>query len=97
MTDEHGTSNLDKSIAAVTVLADAELLPAVVDFVRRAANHLGLRGLLLHGFLEGKGQLLVEIEIYPHYTSGTKFARNDFPADWGFYPLLNCATQGPGS
>jgi anti-sigma regulatory factor (Ser/Thr protein kinase)/GNAT superfamily N-acetyltransferase len=43
MTDERGTSNLDKSIAAVTVLADAELLPAVVDFVRRAANHLGLR------------------------------------------------------
>ena len=43
MTDKHGTSNLDKSVAAVTVLADAELLPAVVDFVRRAAKQLGLR------------------------------------------------------
>jgi hypothetical protein len=42
-TDERGTSNLDKSIAAVTVLADAELLLAVVDFVRRAAHQLGLR------------------------------------------------------
>ena len=43
MTDEHEMSKLDKSVAAVTVLADAELLPAVVDFVRRAANQLGLR------------------------------------------------------
>jgi anti-sigma regulatory factor (Ser/Thr protein kinase)/GNAT superfamily N-acetyltransferase len=43
MTDEHGTSQLDKSVVAVTVVVDAELLPAVVDFVRRAANHLGLR------------------------------------------------------
>lgn len=43
MTDENGTSKLDKSVAAVTVLADAELLPAVVDFVRRAAKKLGLR------------------------------------------------------
>src|SRR5829696_6487381 len=43
MTDEHGTSQLDKSVVAVTVLVDAALLPAVVDFVRRAANHLGLR------------------------------------------------------
>jgi anti-sigma regulatory factor (Ser/Thr protein kinase) len=41
--DEHATSNVDKSIAEVTVLADAELLPAVVDFVRRAAHQLGLR------------------------------------------------------
>src|SRR5919202_2633962 len=43
MTDEHEMSKLDKSVAAVTVLADAELLPAVVDFVSRAANQLGLR------------------------------------------------------
>jgi anti-sigma regulatory factor (Ser/Thr protein kinase)/GNAT superfamily N-acetyltransferase len=42
VTDERGTSNLDKSIAAVTVMADAELLPAVVDFVRRAAHQIGL-------------------------------------------------------
>jgi anti-sigma regulatory factor (Ser/Thr protein kinase) len=44
MTGEHGTSKFDKPVAAVTVLADAELLPAVVDFVRRTANQLGLRG-----------------------------------------------------
>ena len=44
MTDEHGTSKLDKSVAAVTVLADAELLPAVVDFARRASQKLGLKG-----------------------------------------------------
>src|SRR5215208_4669441 len=44
MTAEHVTSNLDKPVAAVTVLADAELLPAVIDFVRRTANQLGLRG-----------------------------------------------------
>ena len=43
MADEHARSNFDKSIAEVTVLADAELLPAVVDFVRRAAHQLGLR------------------------------------------------------
>src|SRR5919202_83457 len=43
MTDEHETSKLDKPVAAVTVLADVELLPAVVDFVRRTANQLGLR------------------------------------------------------
>src|SRR5918912_17383 len=43
MRDEHETSKLDKPVAAVTVLADVELLPAVVDFVRRAANQLGLR------------------------------------------------------
>jgi anti-sigma regulatory factor (Ser/Thr protein kinase)/GNAT superfamily N-acetyltransferase len=43
MTDEHGTPQPDKSVVAITVLVDAELLPAVVDFVRRAANHLGLR------------------------------------------------------
>ncbi len=43
MTEEHGTPQLDKSVVAITVLIDAELLPAVVDFVRRAANHLGLK------------------------------------------------------
>ena len=43
MRDEHETSKLDKPVAAVTVLADVELLPAVVDFVRRTANQLGLR------------------------------------------------------
>jgi anti-sigma regulatory factor (Ser/Thr protein kinase) len=44
MTDDPVTSKLDKQVAAVTVLADAELLPAVVDFVKRTANQLGLRG-----------------------------------------------------
>jgi anti-sigma regulatory factor (Ser/Thr protein kinase) len=44
VTEEHGTSKLDKPVAAVTVLAGAELLLAVVDFVRRTANQLGLRG-----------------------------------------------------
>ena len=43
MTDEQGTSSLDISIATVSVLADVELLPAVVDFVRRAAHRLGVR------------------------------------------------------
>ena len=43
MRDEHETSKLDKPVAAVTVLADVELLPAVVDFVKRTANQLGLR------------------------------------------------------
>ena len=43
MRDEHETSKLDKPVAAVTVLADVELLPAVVEFVRRTANQLGLR------------------------------------------------------
>src|SRR5918912_4562140 len=43
MRDEHETSKLDKPVAAVTVLADVELLPAVVGFVRRAAHQVGLR------------------------------------------------------
>src|SRR3954453_7332026 len=42
MTDEQGTSKLDKPIATVSVLADAELLPAVVNFVRRAAHRVGM-------------------------------------------------------
>src|SRR5829696_3913299 len=44
MTEEHATSKLGKPVAAVTVLADAKLLPAVVDFVRKVADQLGLRG-----------------------------------------------------
>jgi hypothetical protein len=46
--DERGTSNFNKLVAEVTVLADAELLPAVVDFVRRAAHQLGLREKAIH-------------------------------------------------
>ena len=43
MADAHRTPTLEESVARVTVLADEELLPAVVDFVRRAAHQLGLR------------------------------------------------------
>jgi hypothetical protein len=43
VTNKEGTSNLDTSIATVSVLADAGLLPAVVDFVRRAAHQHGVR------------------------------------------------------
>jgi anti-sigma regulatory factor (Ser/Thr protein kinase) len=43
VTNKEGTLNLDTSIATVSVLADAELLPAVVDFVRRAAHQHGVR------------------------------------------------------
>src|ERR671933_874667 len=39
----HRTPIVEESVAKVTVLADEELLPAVVDFVRRAAHQLGLR------------------------------------------------------
>ena len=42
MTDKRGTSKLEKAVASVTVLADATLLPAVVDFVRNTAHQLGL-------------------------------------------------------
>src|SRR5215213_5098867 len=42
MTDKRGTANLEKIVASVTVLARAALLPAVVDFVKRAAHQLGL-------------------------------------------------------
>src|SRR5215207_2547760 len=42
MTDKRGTANLEKIVASVTVLASAALLPAVVDFVKRAAHQLGL-------------------------------------------------------
>lgn len=43
MTDAHRTPKLEESVARVTVLADEGLLPAVVDFVRRTAQQLGLR------------------------------------------------------
>jgi anti-sigma regulatory factor (Ser/Thr protein kinase)/GNAT superfamily N-acetyltransferase len=43
VTDENGTPKQEESVARVTVLADAGLLPAVVDFVRQAAHRLGLR------------------------------------------------------
>jgi anti-sigma regulatory factor (Ser/Thr protein kinase) len=42
MTDTRGTSKPEKTVASVTVLADAALLPAVVDFVSRTAHQLGL-------------------------------------------------------
>lgn len=41
MTDESGVP--ERSVARVTVTTDAELLPVVVDFVRRVAHRLGLR------------------------------------------------------
>jgi anti-sigma regulatory factor (Ser/Thr protein kinase) len=43
VTDEHGTPELERTVARVTVTTDAELLPAVVDFVRQVARRLGLR------------------------------------------------------
>ena len=48
MTDDHGTPGLERPVARVTVTTDAELLPAellpaVVDFVRQVARRLGLR------------------------------------------------------
>src|SRR5215208_954944 len=42
MTDKRGIAKLEKIVASVTVLARAALLPAVVDFVKRAAHQLGL-------------------------------------------------------
>jgi hypothetical protein len=42
-TDEHGTPEPERPVARVTVTTGAELLPAVVDFVRQAARQLGLR------------------------------------------------------
>jgi anti-sigma regulatory factor (Ser/Thr protein kinase)/GNAT superfamily N-acetyltransferase len=41
--DERGTPELERPIARVTVTTDAELLPAVVSFVRRVAHRSGLR------------------------------------------------------
>ncbi|MDQ5817535.1 MAG: ATP-binding protein [Actinomycetota bacterium] len=43
MTDEHGTPELERPVTRLTVTTDPELLPAVVDFVRRVAQRLGLR------------------------------------------------------
>src|SRR5918998_6633721 len=42
MTDNRETSKLEKTVASVTVLADATLLPAVVDFVKRTTHQLEL-------------------------------------------------------
>src|SRR3712207_4237757 len=42
MTDKRGTSNLEKTVASVTVLAEPGFLPAVVGFVRRTTHQLGL-------------------------------------------------------
>ncbi len=44
MTDKRETSNLEKTVASVTVLADPAFLPLVVGFVRSTAHQLGLRG-----------------------------------------------------
>ena len=43
MTDEGGTLQPERAVARVTVTTDEELLPVVVDFVRRVAHRLGLR------------------------------------------------------
>jgi hypothetical protein len=43
VTDDHGTPEPERPVARVTVTTGAELLPAVVDFVRQAARQLGLR------------------------------------------------------
>jgi anti-sigma regulatory factor (Ser/Thr protein kinase) len=43
VTDDHGTPGLERPVARVTVTTDADLLPAVVDFVRQVARRLGLR------------------------------------------------------
>ena len=42
MRDNRETSKLEKTVASVTVFADAALLPAVVHFVRNTAHQLGL-------------------------------------------------------
>jgi anti-sigma regulatory factor (Ser/Thr protein kinase)/GNAT superfamily N-acetyltransferase len=42
VTDEHGTQELERPVARVTVTTDPELLPAVVDFVGQVAHGLGL-------------------------------------------------------
>jgi serine/threonine-protein kinase RsbW len=43
VTDEHGTPELERLVARVTVTTDAEVLPAAMDFVRQVAQRLGLR------------------------------------------------------
>src|SRR3712207_4020286 len=42
MTDEPGTPNKEELVARVTVVADAEFLAPVIDFVRRTTCRLGL-------------------------------------------------------
>jgi anti-sigma regulatory factor (Ser/Thr protein kinase) len=42
VTDERGTQEPERLLARVTVTTDAELLPAVVGFVRRVVHRLGL-------------------------------------------------------
>src|SRR5918997_1129648 len=42
MRDNRETSKLEKTVASVTVFAEATLLPTVVEFVRRTAHQLGL-------------------------------------------------------
>src|SRR3712207_4034408 len=43
VTYEHGMPELERPVARVKVATDAELLPAVVDFVGQVAQRLGLR------------------------------------------------------
>src|SRR3712207_5699538 len=43
MTNERETPELERPVARVTMTTDAELLPAVVDFVKEVAQRLGLR------------------------------------------------------
>jgi serine/threonine-protein kinase RsbW len=43
VTDEHGTPEVERAAVRVAVTTDAELLPAVVDFVRQVVQRLGLR------------------------------------------------------
>ena len=42
MTDDRGTPEPERPVARVTVTTGAELLPAVVDFVRQVTRQLGL-------------------------------------------------------
>src|SRR4028119_2465147 len=43
VTDERGISEAERAAVRVAVTTDAELLPAVVDFVRQVVQRLGLR------------------------------------------------------
>jgi anti-sigma regulatory factor (Ser/Thr protein kinase) len=42
-TDDHGTPELERLVARLTVMTDPELLSVVVDFVRKTALQLGLK------------------------------------------------------
>ena len=44
MTDERGAPEAERAVVRLLVSTDAELLPAVVDFVRQVAHRLGPRG-----------------------------------------------------